>query len=165
MIVILGLEAGELFNFRTNQQGTDEEVVPGELVDDANADAMLRLRAAEEIRDEQLVLAAKRFHEVLIEAIERLRIHRPVGLAPPNRALARRIADDEAVLGAPAGVLAGANDQRSVLRQQALVALHGILHEGCRRQVPMELCARLDALIVQAEVRNPVGQRKIPFVQ
>ena len=57
------------------------------------------------------------------------------------------------------------DQKRAILGQPPFAALHGGFHQGCGFQVPVKLCAGLDALIVQAEVRNPVGQLKIPFVQ
>src|SRR5690349_1880371 len=53
---IFGLEAGELTRFRTNEQGPDEEIMPGELIDDADPDTMLGLRSAIEISDVKLIL-------------------------------------------------------------------------------------------------------------
>ena len=60
MIVIFGREAGQLVGFGPHQQRADEQVVPRELVDHAHADAMLGLRSAVEVGDEQLFLVAER---------------------------------------------------------------------------------------------------------
>jgi hypothetical protein len=40
-----------------------------------------------------------------------------------------------------------------------------MLDKGGGGEVPVELSARHYALVVQPEVRDPVGQRKIPFSQ
>ena len=119
---IFGHEAGQLAGFGPDQHRADEQVVPGKFVDHADADAMLGLRAAEQILDEQGRLVCQRGEEIVVQAIERVGVHRPVRLAPPDRVFADRVADDEAVVGAAPGVLAGADDQRAILGEQAFAA-------------------------------------------
>ena len=162
----LGREAGEFFGFRPNQQRADEEVVPGELVDDANADAVLRLRSAVEIGDEQLVLVAKRGHEILIQAVERLRVHRLVRLAPPDR-------------------VSRSSPLRTMKRSWALrpVCLPVRTTSGpsfaSRPSLRCTACSTSGAVVrfqwssapvsmpwsLRPKLRHPVGQRKIPFAQ
>ena len=73
MIVIFGLEARQLLRRRADQQGADEQAVPGELVDHADVDAMLGLRAAEQVLDEQGLLLRQRGEEIGLERGEMLR--------------------------------------------------------------------------------------------
>src|SRR5690606_29030360 len=55
---IFGREMSQLVGARAHQHGADEQVVPGELVNDAHVDAVLRLRAAEQVGNvERLLLA------------------------------------------------------------------------------------------------------------
>src|SRR3546814_16855336 len=96
-------------------------VVPGELVDDAHADAVLGLRAAIEVGDEQRVLLGDLGQEIRLQRREMRRRHRGV-VVPPDRPFGLRIADDELVPGGAAGVLAGLADQRAVLGENALAA-------------------------------------------
>ena len=91
-------------------------------------------------------LELQRVEEVGIEAVECFGLHRQVGLAPPHRILAGGIADDEAVLRGAAGMLAGLHDQRTVLGEQALTPRHGLLHQRCGRQVPVDRCPGNDSL-------------------
>ena len=52
---------------------------------------------------------------------------RPVDGAPPDLVAARRLVDDELVLGRAAGVLAGPDDERTVGRDEALAVADGVL--------------------------------------
>jgi hypothetical protein len=74
-------------------------------------------------------------HETRAEAVVVLLADRLVDLAPPDLRLARRLADDELVLRRAAGVLPGADDERSVRRDDALPVADGMLVELCRREV------------------------------
>ena len=56
------------------------------------------------------------------------------------------VLDGEFVLGAAAGVLAGLDDQRTVLREQAFAAADRVLDERGRGQIPEDLGAGRDAL-------------------
>ena len=152
----LGHEFGEFVGFRTHQQRTDEEVVPSELVDHPHLDAVLRLRTAVQVRHEQHVLARKRLHEVVIQPVERVRLHRLVGLAPPHRLVTHRVAHDEPVLRSSARVAAGADHERAVLRKQALTAAHRMLDERRGRQIPENLRAGRNPLRFKAATRNPI---------
>ena len=128
-----GLEARQLARFGPHQQGADEEIVPGELVDHADPDAVLGLRAAVEVGDVELVLVGERQQEIVVQAVERVRVHRLVAVVPPDHVLGQRVLDGELVLGAAAGVLAGADDQRPVLGEQALAAADRMLDQRRRR--------------------------------
>ena len=56
--------------------------------------------------------------------------------------------NDEAVLGAAAGMGPGANDEGSVLGQQSFRPTHGMLNQRRRGQIPMKLGRGADALRV-----------------
>ena len=60
---------------------------------------------------------------------------RPVDRAPPDLVPARRLVDDELVLGAPTGVLAGPDDERTVGRDEALAGPDRVLVQLGGRQV------------------------------
>ena len=76
--------------------------------------------AAVQVGDEQLVLALERGQEVGLEVRPMLDRHRLVDLAPVDRLFGGRVADDELVLDAASGELAGIDQQRAVLGQLAL---------------------------------------------
>ena len=67
------------------------------------------------------------------------------------------ILDRELVLRAAAGVLAGAHDQRAVLREQAFAAAHRMLDQRRRGQVPEDLGAGGDTLRIEPATRNAIG--------
>ncbi len=64
--------------------------------------------------------------------------------------------DDEFILRGAAGELAGADDQRTVLGEQAFAAAHRMLDERRRRQIPENLGACRDTLRVKSVTWNPV---------
>ena len=66
---------------------------------------------------------------------------RSVDAAPPDLVVARGLVDDELVLGRAAGVLAGADDQRPVGRDEALAVADGVLVELGGRQVGADVAA------------------------
>ena len=80
--------------------------MPGKLVDDPHVDAIFGLRAAEQVGDIKRLLVLHRGHEILFQRSEMLGRHRGV-VVPPDRVLGLGVADDELVLRAAAGVLAG----------------------------------------------------------
>ena len=86
---VLGRETGQLVGLGAHEQGADKQIVPRKLVDHAHPQAVLGLRAAVEVGHEQQVLVAEREQEVVVQPVERLRVHRLVGLAPPHGAFAR----------------------------------------------------------------------------
>ena len=86
---IFRLEIRQLVGFGADKQGADEQIVPGQLVDDPDADPVLGLRPAIEVGHEQFVLAAERFEKIVMQPVERFAVHRDIGLAPPDGALGR----------------------------------------------------------------------------
>ena len=133
---IFGRKARQFIGRGTHQQGADEQVVPGALVDDAHIDAMFGLRTAEQVGDIERVLFAQRLEEIRLERGEMFRSHAAIGLAPPHRRFGFGIADDELVLGAAAGMLAGLDDQRAVLRQYAFAVADRRLDQRRGAEIP-----------------------------
>ena len=148
---IFGRKSGQFLCGRPHQQRADEQIVPGKFVDDAHIDAMLRLRSAEQVGDVERVLFAQRLEEIVLQCREMLRRHRDIGVAPPDRVFGFGVADDELVLGAAAGVLAGLDDQRAVLRQLALAIAHGRLDQRRGAEIPMLGGMGSDALVRQGD--------------
>ncbi len=87
--------------------------MPRKLVDNADSDAVLGLRSAEQILDEQLVLIAQRSQKVGLQRGEMRRAHRRI-IVPPDIALGFGVADDILVVGGPPGVATCFDHQRSV---------------------------------------------------
>src|SRR3546814_20352606 len=112
---IFAVERREFGRGRAAEQGTDELAVPREFGDDLDADAMLGLRAAEELLAIEPVATREMREEIFLQRGEMRRRHRHIGLAPPDSVGGLRILDAELVLGAAAGVLAGGEDRKSVV--------------------------------------------------
>ncbi len=148
---VLGREAAELVGGRAHEQRADEQVVPGELVDHAHVDAVLGLRAAEQVGDVERVLGAECGEEVGLEVGEVLGGHRHVDLAPPHGVLGLGVADDELVLGRAAGVLAGLDHQRAVRGKVAFAVADRVLDQLCGAEVGVNRGPGLDALLGQAD--------------
>ena len=159
----IGAEAGQVddrifrrkpaqfFSARPHQQRADEQIVPGKFVDDAHIDAVLRLRPAKQVGDVERLLFAQRLEEIVLQCGEMLRRHRDIGVAPPDGAFGFGVADDELVLGAAAGMLAGLDDQRAVLRQFALAIAHGRFDQRRGAEIPMLGGMSSDALVRQGD--------------
>ena len=140
------LEPGEFAVLGPDQQRADEKTVPGELVDHADADAVLGLRAAVQVLHEQVVLLGQGGHEVGLQSREVAGLDRGV-VIPPDITLGLGVADDELVPGGTAGVLARLHDQRAVLCEQALATLQRLLDEAGGAEIPVQGRVGVDALI------------------
>src|SRR5207248_11026514 len=148
-----GVDDGEFRRVRTrrvfidDEQVAREETVPGELRDDADREAELRVGAGKAVLDEQF-LAFERAEQFAVQKVELRRLHRPVHLAPGDVMFARRVADDEFVVRRAAGMLTCAAGERSFGGDHRLAPLHGLFVERGRRQVPVNGTA-LDPLAVE----------------
>src|SRR3569623_2421971 len=152
----LGFETRELVGLGTDQQRADEQVMPGEFVDEAHTDLIFGLRPAVKVGDEQLVLVGKRHQEIIVKPVERRRVHRLIAVVPPDHVLGEGVLDRELVLGAAAGVLAGSDNEGSIFRQESLAAANSMLNERSSREIPEYLRAGGSALSVEAATRNAI---------
>ncbi|MDQ1230660.1 hypothetical protein QE379_002086 [Sphingomonas sp. SORGH_AS 879] len=152
---IVGDELAQFMLFRADQHRADEQIMPGQFVDDAHAHPVLGLRSAIEILDEQIFLLAERGEEIGLERGEVVGAHRLVGLAPPDGVAGLVVADHELVLRRTPGVLARLDHQRAVRRQLALTTRHGGFDQPRGDQVPVERGTGLDPLRLQTDFRNP----------
>ena len=117
---------------------------------------MLGLRPAVEVGDIELVLVRQRLEEIVVEAIECRRVHRLVAVVPPDDVLGESVLDGKLVLRASAGVLAGSDDQRPVLGEQAFAAANRMLHQRRGGEVPEDFGAGGDALGIKPALGNAV---------
>ena len=88
--------------------------------------------------------------------------HRLVDLAPVDRLFGRRVADDELVLDAAPGELAGVDQQRAVLGQLPLAARDRLLDQRRGGQVPVDLGRGLDSLGIKLVRGATLGQFDSP---
>src|SRR3546814_11815070 len=82
--------------------------------------------------------------EIFLQRGEMRRRHRHIGLAPPDSVGGLRILDDELVLGAAAGVLAGGDDEWTVLGQQSFAVTDRFLDQPRRTPVFSHIRLRFD---------------------
>ena len=136
---------------RADQQGADEQRMPGKFGDDPDVDPVLGLGATEQVLDEQILLGGDSGKEIRLQRGEMRRGHALVGLAPPDRIFGCGVADDKLVIGGTTGVLAGFNDQRTVLGEHAFTAPDRQFHKRCGAQIPVEGGIGRDTLGVEAE--------------
>jgi len=147
----IGLEAGQVDNriFRNecrkfigiwpHQHRADEKIVPRQFIDDPDIDAMFRLRAAEQILDEQGFLLGQGRKKVGLQRCKMIRRHRDIGFAPPHAVFGFAIPHDELVIGGAPGVLARFHDQGTVLRQMAFASGNGRFNQRGRTEIPVLL--------------------------
>ena len=150
--------------FRPHEQGADEELVPGELVDHPHLAPGVPAASRRRGPQRKGRPFAKRHQEIFVEAMNASGLDRLVAVVPPDQVAGELVLDRELVLRAAAGVLAGPHDQRSVLREQALSPAHRILDQWSRGEVPEDLCTGGDALGIEAATRNAISSRSsFPF--
>ncbi len=123
--------------------------MPGEFGDDLHRDAVLGLRAAEQL----LAIEAWTFGEVReeigLERREMIGGHGDVRLAPPDGVGGLGVLNDELVLGAAPRVLARLDDKRAVLGEPAFAVAHRVLDQRRRAPVFGHLRLRLDAVAAE----------------
>ena len=139
--------------FGTDQQGADEQRVPGQFGIDPRLDPVFGIGTAIEILREQ-VHAARMRNEVVIEQLKLLGRELAV-ILPPNSLLGQRIADGVFVLRAAAGVDAGLGAERAALNERAFAGGDGMFVECGFSQVPMNRSQALEAEFVGAEFVVP----------
>src|SRR5690242_7928307 len=118
---------------------------------------MLGLRAPVKVGDVEMLLVGQRLKEIVVQPIEGGRVHRLVAVVPPDHVLGQLILDGELVLRAATRVLAGANDERPILRQQAFATANGMLDQRRGLQVPEDFGASSDVLRFKAAAGDPVS--------
>src|SRR5262249_21308910 len=142
-------EIPELGDLGTDQQVADEQRMPGVFAEDAGLEAMPWVGTRIEILAEQLLALGVR-QEILMQAIEMLRLDRAV-VVPPHIALGERILDDELVLWRAPGMRAGFRGERSAIGKRGLARGDRMLVEEWRGQVPMQGFEALETELVCAE--------------
>jgi hypothetical protein len=104
-----------------DEQIPAEEVMPRELVDHPDRQPIRRVGAREAVEDEQF-LVLERSEHLVVQDVELRRVNRPVDLAPCDLTRARRLADDEFVVGRAAGMQARPACERPVRSDQPFPA-------------------------------------------
>ena len=92
-------ECRQFVGLGPDQHRADEQIVPGQLVDDAHIHAMFRLRTTEQILHKERVLLGERGNKVGLERGKMIRGHGNIGLAPPDAVFGFAVTHDELVIG------------------------------------------------------------------
>ena len=130
----IGLEILQLVGLRPHEHVAREQAVPRRLGDHAHAQAIARIGAGEQVLDVE-VAAADMSARLGPEAIEPRGVERLVDVAPVDRGTNARTIDEEAVLGAAAGMPARRRGEGAVDDQAAFVGAHRHLDQRRRGEI------------------------------
>ena len=142
-------EVLELLFGGSAQQVADEQVLGGQLVDDAEGLGVLGICAGKAVEDEDL-LVLQVSDDLVVQGVEALLGDGLVHVAPCDLVVYALRVHDEFVLGGTAGVLPGLDHQSALVGQGALAAAQGVLHQLCRLQVAVYSGAVDDAELFDA---------------
>ncbi len=117
--------------------------------------AVTRIGPGVGVLDEDL-LAFHVAEHALVQRLEPPRVNRPVDLAPPHLVFARRLADDELVVGRAPRVLAGAAHERAVDRDERLAPADRLLVQRRHTEVPGHARHVVDAVRLEAGCLLPL---------
>jgi hypothetical protein len=108
----LGNEGREILLRRAQEHVTREQAVPRAFGNDAHRHPVLRICADEQVLHVD-VAALVVGQDLTVQVVELFRRRGAIDRPPPDVVAARRLLDQELVLGRAAGVLAGLDDQRA----------------------------------------------------
>ena len=137
-----GLELGLL---RRDEHRPGEQRMERARRHDPHRHAIRRIGAGVGIDDVQVPLAEVSGH-LRVEALEAPGLERLVDLAPPDPLLGAGLAHDELVVRRAARVLAGLDDERATLREDAVASANGLRDQGRGRDVPAHRAGGIDAV-------------------
>ena len=140
----VGLEVHQIGLGGTAQELVNEQVLAGQLVDDAEALHILLVRAGEAVKDEDLAVL-QIGDNLAVDGVVGGLVDGAVDLAPGDLVMHGGGIDDELVVGATAGVLAGLDHQRAGVAQRSLSAGERLLRQGCDGQVAVDFLGGGDA--------------------
>ena len=143
------LVIGQLLLGGAQEELVDEEVLAGQLVDDAEGLGVLGVRAGEAVEDKDLAVLEVG-HHLLVEGVKDLLGGGDVDLAPGDVVMDAGGVDDELVVGGPAGVLAGVDAECAGVVEIALAPGQGLLHQLGGREVAVDGTGIDDAQGLQA---------------
>ena len=146
---VIFLEAFQLLGRRTAQQLMDEQVLAGQLVDDAEGLGVLGIRAGEAIKDKYFFILQVGDH-LIVDGVEVFLADRTVYLAPGDIVMHGRGIHDELVVGAAAGILAGLYHQRAGVAQRALLTAQRSLYKLGGGQIAIDRLGIDDAILFDA---------------
>ena len=159
MIVNSGTKPGKLARLRADQQGADEQVVPGKFVDHADVDAMLGLRAAVTgPATNSVSLSPSAARKSALSAAKCVGRHRLVRLSHQMVFSVVGVADDELVLARERPVcLPVLTTSGPSLASRPSPRAHRLLDQRRGGQIPVDFGAGVDTLRIKPDARDPLG--------
>src|SRR5882762_7758133 len=130
-------EKAEVRGGRSQEHVVDEQGVPRVRRDEPDAQAVLRVRAGEQVPHEQLLPGEVREHRRLEPCVV-IGLERLVQAAPPDLVRGGGLTYDELVVRAASGVWRRHGAERPPLRDHALGATHRVLVELRRSRIPVD---------------------------
>ncbi len=130
------IEPGKVFLRRPDEHVAAKQIVPGELVYDANAQAKVRIGAGIGVAYEQFAALQIR-HDAAMQALKRCWRHLLVDSAPLNRRIGQFVPDNELVLRRSSSVLTRGREQCATSSEFGFATTDRGFVEGFNRQVPV----------------------------
>ena len=146
---VILVEVLELFRRGTAQQLVDEQVLAGQLVDDAESLGILGICAGKAVENEDL-LALQVGDDLGADGVEARLLYGAVHLAPCDLIMDGRGVHNEFIVGTATRILAGLDHQRAGVGQRTLAAAQGVLGQLCRGQVAIDRRGVDDAQLFQS---------------
>ena len=128
------MEVLQLLGGGAAQQLVDEQVLAGQLVDDAESLGILGICAGKAVENKH-ILALQIGDDLGADGVKSSFFDGAVHLAPGNIVMNSRGVHDKLIVGAAARIFAGLDHQRAGIGQRALAAAQRVLGELCRRKV------------------------------
>ena len=143
------VEVLQLLGGGTAQQLVDEEVLAGQLVDDAEGLGILGIGAGKAVENKDL-LALQIGDDLGADGVELRLLDGAVHLAPGDVVMDSGSIDNELVVGAAAGVFTGLDHQRAGVGQSALAAAERMLGQLRGSEIAIDSLGIDDAQLFQS---------------
>ena len=155
---VVGLaKVGQLLGGGTDQQITDEQVLAGQLIHNAELLGVLGVRAGHAVKDEDFA-ALQVGGNLALDGVELLAADGTVDLAPGNLVVNALGVNDELVVGGAAGIFAGGHNQSTGVAQGTFAAAQRSLGQLSGGQIAVHSLGADDT-----ELFNSIGLHgKIP---
>ena len=124
----------ELFFGRTDQQFMNEEILAGELIDNAEALSVFRVSAGKTVENEQITVLQIREH-FRFDRGEFALLNRDIDFAPGDLVMYGRRVNDEFIVRAAAGVFTGFYHKGSCVGKTAFTSEERLFHQRRNGQI------------------------------
>src|SRR5262249_25928382 len=135
------------------EEGAGEQVVPGDLSDDPDRQAVVRIRASVAILYCDVTTLEVGCH-TREQRVEFLLGYRPIAASPADFSLGSLFLDEELALRRAAGVDAGLDYKRAGRGQQPFTVSKRHFVEVWNRQIPIDISEVLEAKRLKTRIRR-----------